>query len=116
MAKAPVNMVPARKGHVCIHERVSYYTECGTNHQRQYRTLTVSIVAASNVSGFAIKVADAATGSIRKVGLCDRLYMAQGVTADAVKAMFAGLRDADVESLDEAKALLRPLRESAVRS
>lgn len=113
MAKSPVNMVPMRKGHVCLHERVSYYTEANTNHQRQYRTYTVSIVESANVSGFALKVRDAASGAVREVGLCDKVYLAAGVTADAVRNLFANLRDADVESIAEAKAILRPLRAGA---
>ena len=102
---------PAFKGEVCVHERVSYYTEIGTNHQRQHRTLVICIVHSANVSGRVIKVADAASGSVREVGHCDRIYMAlpKG-KADAVRELFKGLANAEVEDMDEAKVLLRPFK------
>jgi len=104
-----MNHVPARKGSVVVHEHRTFYSEA--NYQRQaVESYRICIVDSANVSGHVMKLRDAASGAVVSTSLIDRYFVASDVPADAVKRALAGASDAVVDSLDEAKALLRALR------
>lgn len=100
----------ARKGDVVLHEHVSYWT--GANlHNHQHRTFYVSIVAKSDRAGKVQKVLDLATGAVREIGRCDRVWTT-GLNPQVVREYFALLPDSEFESIDEARTILRTLVQS----
>jgi hypothetical protein len=107
-----MNHVPAHKGDVVVQEHRTFYSEA--NYQRQaVESYRICIVDSASVSGHVKKLRDAASGAVVNTSLIDRFFVAADVPADAVKRALAGASDTIVDTLDEAKALLRALRVAA---